>query len=535
MIRFVLLLFLSFITNVVQAQSVPERIEAILNSRPRTMPKYGTAPKPNVLYLKSDFNNSLFEDKAQLESLKDKEILRVELVYTTYKKNEEFDQRALNKKRLEKLYATVPELATQQGVDFILIAQTACTSPEEGKNYFHGVVITYRDKPNEVLTKVETSFLRDVKATKAHSYSYSTYVNRETKALEAIMDTTSSKEPVIVLPEFPGGERSRVNYFTKYLNYPTESTKPGRVNVQFIIDKKGDITAVNFPNSPTSNPCQEEVKDFVMNMPDWKPGTMDGKPVECVVQFSVDFTSRGSVIPSPIEIFTTEAPPKKSSLPGFNYNEIKPTNSSNKVITALTKSDLTNAVIVCDVTGSMAPYSAEIIEFIQNQIKGKKVIPSRFVFFNDGDMKRDKTKKVGETGGIYKLTSANLDSIVEYMIRVMEKGNGGGDLPENNLEAVLYAKREFADAKEIILIADNFATPRDLKLCTELTVPVKVIVCGGAILNEAYLDIVYYSRGTLIYNDAEITNISSFEEGATVRVGNMTYMLSKGHFKLKRN
>lgn len=535
MIRSILFIFSSITCFAVNAQTVPEKIEAILNTRPRVMPKYGTPVKPRVIYLKSDFNNALFEDKASLEGLKDKEILRVELVYTTYKKNEDFDQRALNKKRLEKLYATVPELAAQQGVDFILIAQTGCTAPEEGKNYFHGVVITYRDKPDEVMTKVETSFLRDVKDKKAHSYSYDTYLKRETKAVEEALDTVTSKDPVIILPEFPGGERSRINYFTKYLNYPTESTKPGRVNVQFIIDKKGDVTAVHFPNSAVSNPCQEEVKDFVMNMPDWKPGTLDGKPVECVVQFSVDFTARGSVIPSPIEIFTTEAPPPKSSLPGFNYNEIKPTNSSNKVLAALAKSDLNNAVVVCDVTGSMAPYSAEVIEFIQNQIKGKKAVPSRFVFFNDGDKKKDKQKKVGETGGIYKLTSANLDSIVEFMIRVMETGNGGGDLPENNVEAVIYAKKEFPNAKEIILIADNFATPRDLKLCNELSVPVKVIVCGGAILNEAYLDIVYYSKGTLVYNEAEITNISSFEEGATVKVGSMTYILSKGHFKLKRN
>lgn len=517
-----------------KAQTSAEKIEAILDSRPRVMPKYQTPPRNQVIYLKSAFTEALFEDQDLLKSLSNKVITRVELVYTTYKKNEEFDQRALNKRRLELLFKTVPELTDQQGVAFILIAQTGCQSAEEGVAYFHGAVITYRNKPDEILTELETNFLRSVKETKAHSYAYDTYIKRETKAMELIADTITTKEPVIVLPQFPGGERSRINYFTRYLNYPSESTKPGRIDAQFVIDKTGKVTAVHFPNSTSSNPCLEEVKDFIENMPDWKPGTMDGKPVECVVRFSVDFMTRGSVVPSPLEIFTTVAPPKKSHLPAFNYNDVRPTNTSNHINTALSKSDLTGTALVCDVTGSMAPYNAEMIEFIQTQLKTKKVFPNRFVFFNDGDTKKDKQKKIGETEGVYSFQSNNLDSIVEFMIRVMKRGNGGGDLPENNLEALLRAKADFPDVKQLILLADNFATPRDMKLCEQLTVPVKVIVCGGTILNEAYLDIVYYSNGSLVYNDMEVKDISAFEEGATVRVGSMTYILKRGHFKLKR-
>lgn len=535
MIRTVLFTFFLLSSIASNAQNISERIDVILNSRPRTMLKYPTPPRTNTMYLKSTFTQALFDDEKSLQLLKEKEITRVELVYTTYKKNTDFDQVSLNRKRLEKLFQVVPELSTQLGVEFILIAQTGCQSAEEGPNYFHGVTIVYRDKPNEVLTKVETEFIRAVKDKKAHSYAYDAYLKRETKTIELAIDSVSERDPVIVLPKFPGGERARIDYFTRYLNYPSESTKPSRVDVQFILDKTGKITAVNFPNSPTSNPCQEEVKDFVNNMPNWSPGTMDGKPMECVVQFSVDFMARGSIVPSPIEIFSTEAPPKKSSLPAFNYNEIKPVNSSNKVSQALGKSDFTKTVVVCDVTGSMAPYNAQVIEFIQGQFTAKKSSPGQFVFFNDGDNKKDKQKKIGETGGVYAYQTKSADSVAEFMIQVMNNGNGGGDLPENNIEAILFALKKFPGTKQIILIADNFATPRDLKLLEQLTVPVKVVVCGGAILNETYLDIAYYSKGSLFFNDSEITGFELFGEGSTIKVGTLTYVLHKGHFKPKRN
>lgn len=515
------------------AQTPQEQIDFVLKTAPRNIEKYSKPPKKDLIFLETAFNNAIFTDKIALNSLKDKVILKIELVYTTYRKSETFDQHGLSRKRLENLFLAAPNSLNQSGIEWILIAQTGCNSAEEGTNFFHGFVITYRDLPDEVSTKVESNFLREVASGKIKSYAYDTYLKRETEKLER--DSLEDVEPVIVLPKFPHSEQARINYFSNYLNFPPKSTGPKKVDVQFIISKEGKITKIIFPNSVGPSPYKDEVSEFIKNMPDWSPGTLNGKPTECMVQFSVDFMSRGSVVPSPLEVFATEIPPKmKPKLPAYDYNTIKPSPASNQVTKLLTKVDWSKATLVCDVTGSMAPYNAQVIEFIGNQLKNKLQGPKQFVFFNDGDNRKDKSKKIGQTGGIYSYTSNNLDSISEQMIFVMSKGSGG-DLAENNIEALMKALENYPRTEKLILIADNFASPRDMSLVRNIGIPVHVLVCGGTVLNEDYLDLAYQTKGSLSFNGIDYTDFYKFEDGSTMHIGKTTYILKKGHFARKRD
>ncbi len=112
----------------------------------------------------------------------------------------------------------------------------------------------------------------------------------------------------------------------------------------------------------------------------------------------------------------------------------------------------------------------------------------------------------------------------------MEAGNGG-DLEENNIEALIKTEQLFPNCKSIVMIADNFATPRDMSLLNQLKKPVHVIVCGASpILNENYLTIAYVTKGSVHFNNKDITNVHTFEEGATVQVGKETFVLKKGKF-----
>jgi hypothetical protein len=63
------------------------------------------------------------------------------------------------------------------------------------------------------------------------------------------------------------------------------------------------------------------------------------------------------------------------------------------------------------------------------------------------------------------------------MIKVMQRGFGG-DIPENNLEAIIAGIKKFPNTKEIIMIADNFAAVRDMVMLEKIKTPVKVILCG---------------------------------------------------------
>ncbi len=527
------LLLICLFPFVLQAQTIKDQVDFVLKIKPRSVEKYTKPNRKDQIFLETAFNNAIFTDKELLSSVKDKVILKIELIYTTYRKSETFDQHGLSRKRLESLFQAAPNSFDQSGIEWVLIAQTGCKSAEDGANFFHGFAITYRDLPDVITTKVETNFLREVASGKIKSYAYDTYLKKETAKLE--QDSLSDVDPVIVLPKFPHSEQARINYFSKYLNYPPESTGPKKVDVQFIINKEGKITQINFPNLPGPSPYKEEVADFIKNMPDWTPGTLNGKPTECMVQFSVDFMSRGSVVPSPLEVFATEVPPKlKPKLPAYDYNAIKPQPSSNQVSKALTKLDWSKATLVCDVTGSMAPYNAQVIEFIAAQLKNRLQSPKQFIFFNDGDNRKDKTKKAGQTGGVYSYTSTNLDSISEMMISVMSKGSGG-DLPENNVEALIFALKSFPRTEKLILIADNFASPRDMSLIGSIGIPVYVVVCGGTILNADYLDLAYQTKGSLSFNGIDYADFYKFEEGSTMHIGKTTYVLKKGHFVQKRD
>ena len=53
----------------------------------------------------------------------------------------------------------------------------------------------------------------------------------------------------------------------------------------------------------------------------------------------------------------------------------------------------------CDVTGSMSAYTTQLLVLYKLNSLSNKI--NYFTFFNDGDNKSDRKKKIGHTGGIY--------------------------------------------------------------------------------------------------------------------------------------
>ena len=136
-------------------------------------------------------------------------------------------------------------------------------------------------------------------------------------------------------------------------------------------------------------------------------------------------------------------------------------------------------IIVTDITGSMSPYIEQVLLWHKLQLADDGV--KKYVFFNDGNTKPNDAKMIGKTGGIYTIESDDKKMIP--VISLLQKGmtaGGGGDDPENDLEALLRAQewKTENDAEEIILIADAFSEVRDLELLSQLKVPVRVILCG---------------------------------------------------------
>ena len=168
-----------------------------------------------------------------------------------------------------------------------------------------------------------------------------------------------------------------------------------------------------------------------------------------------------------------------------------------------------NAFVVNDWTGSMYGYGTQVIQWhlLNHQISGIKQI----TLFNDGDDKSTFQKKIGETEGIYTDNADNIDRLMLLFQLVMSKG-GGGDGPENDVEAILKAiETKNGDVSEIILIADNYPCVRDVSLIDRVNIPVRVIVCGynpkyGINPDLAY--IAQVTKGGLYTIEKDIENLS---------------------------
>jgi len=190
-------------------------------------------------------------------------------------------------------------------------------------------------------------------------------------------------------------------------------------------------------------------------------------------------------------------------------------------------------LVVCDLTGSMSPYVSQLLLWLKLTFDDDKV--KYLTFFNDGDNKRDSEKKIGKTGGLYFNEVSNFDSCLSMASRVILNGSGG-DTPENNLEALEASLKKWDDYKEVVMIADNYATPRDMSLLKEIKKPVKVILCGtGAGVNTAYLQIAYETGGSIHTMEEDLTDLIKMHEGSKVKIGKQEFVIQRGKFVLIRS
>jgi hypothetical protein len=187
-----------------------------------------------------------------------------------------------------------------------------------------------------------------------------------------------------------------------------------------------------------------------------------------------------------------------------------------------------NMLVVMDVTGSMYPYTAQMILWLKlNTIDDKF---KHFTFFNDGDLKSSEVKKVGETGGIYQIASSAYKPIAIKVEEAMKAGNGG-DIQENDIEALLKGIDACPTCSDIVLIADNFSPCRDLSLLKNVKKPVKVILCGvQSFVNIEYLQIAYETGGSVHTMESDINNLIKMKEGQSVEIDGYEYKIQKGKF-----
>ncbi len=170
------------------------------------------------------------------------------------------------------------------------------------------------------------------------------------------------------------------------------------------------------------------------------------------------------------------------------------------------QTDWSGSLVVMDWTGSMYSYGAQLVRWHQDNLP--KGVVKYLSIFNDGDDRRGRDpmegKPIGKTGGIYFLEPQNLEQIIATMELVMTNGDGG-DLPENDLEAVLVSIRQYPAASRVILIADRESKVRDMPLLPQIDRPLIIIPCGlGNEIHPDYLQIAWFTGGSILLGRDEL-------------------------------
>ncbi len=208
----------------------------------------------------------------------------------------------------------------------------------------------------------------------------------------------------------------------------------------------------------------------------------------------------------------------------YNYDSIDTT-----VAAVFKRHKWEKAMVVADVTGSMYPYTGQLLLWLKLTISDG--LRRSFVFFNDGDNKTDAEKIIGKTGGIYTVVTAKYDDVEKTIKKAMENGCGG-DAPENNIEALISADRLCNSCDSVIMIADNWAPVKDISLLSAITKPIKIVLCGvyGPV-NADYLNIARKTKGSLHLIERDIYELSKMKEGDTIEINGRKYKIIDGEFK----
>ena len=142
------------------------------------------------------------------------------------------------------------------------------------------------------------------------------------------------------------------------------------------------------------------------------------------------------------------------------------------------------SLVVIDWTGSMYGFEDQLLKILEDFSEQK--ILKYLALFNDKYYYENRT--IGNFEGVFIETDTfpSIRQAKDLIYRCQTEGFGGGDLSENDLEAVVKSiatiKKE--NFKNLILICDNNAKPKDMPLLSKINIPINIIACRASTIEE---------------------------------------------------
>lgn len=489
---FLFFLLASFAVNAQSAKNAV-KVADILRQTPEEIPFFDTAGFGEFqIAIRFPYGSPRILNAADYEAIKTYGKVSVSYIYTKYTQSQP-NQRELDRDRYEALRRLAPDLFNDPGIFWETLVQTAAVTADSARRLFHGFVITYQP-PVSAAKKAKIK-----------------------GELDMLVDC-AKKRPPEGSPRFPGGNDSLQLWLERNIKFPKEEKLDKGASRAALIEFQID-TATGKPRAirvsrGASLRHNEHIKAMVEKMPPWGKGE-PGIEFAVVLQFTLGEDGKGRSDCGPLR--------------GYRPADCKGLKSDSLVMKVMDRNkDWKKMLVVEDVTGSMMPYIADLL--LWNALKGNLQNTAHFVFFNDGNAKRNEEKEIGKTGGIYHTKPKNVDVLEETMLDAIVGGEGG-DTPENDIEAVLEGIKQCPECEEVVLIADNSATPRDLELLDQVTKPVHVVLCGVRTKpNPAHLLIAWKTKGSLHTIKEDITNLAELQEGGSVTVMGKIFKIVNGRF-----
>ncbi|MBG8554592.1 hypothetical protein [Hymenobacter guriensis] len=504
--------------------------------------RYQPLPDLEAIRLPSTFSGA----DLQALHLRERHIVRVDLVYTAFRLNPTFDQRQLNLSRIRNLAAGLPGLLQDESITWTLVEQTGCNSPAECQPFFHGFVVYVARHATAATSRADLD-----------SLTRKLRLLDKKLAKKKAARKKQGKKVACNLPFTQASTRQMARHLRRAYRCPQRIGQI--IRFEMSVDEHGKTRQVRVqPNSKLTCPAEleEAIRQSVLFASGFYihrrqfpfevkgavrlplgPFQLLGRPDLAITDFSLsDSVARLYRVflkkKGKRDYCEARITPAGELLADTTSPELVLPPDANVVARVMQRHpEWSKEVVVTDVTGSMFPYTYDLLAWLQlSALEDKKT----FVFFNDGDDQPDKTKHIGKTGGFYSVKTDSYEAIKNKLVEAMKAG-GGGDAPENDAEALLHAQQLTSDSTDLILIADNHTFPRDTRLLKNTTAHVRIILCGvHDYINPRYLALARKHGFSLHTIESDLLDLSKLLEGETITIQGQLYQITRDGFKLVR-
>ena len=405
--------------------------------------------------------------------------------------------KSLNQQRLEKFLKIFPCLKRSNLTQVNFFRQMDGSEKEKAQTMFHGLLVRYRPKQSVEAMKADIVNLDEI---------ITTIESDTTVQVERTL-TQADRDSILLMVKLKRGQLPKRTGPVKYEPKPYDMAATG-------YDR---IRRSPFDSMLTISP-RTALKKGLISKAAYK--AYDWTPFVTLYFHQIGDTTipiRKPVLTKDVTVTDTLREMKMVPIPDSTLLKI------------FSRVQWKNFSIVEDVTVSMYPYSAQLLLWLK--LHGLDSVTNNFVFFNDGNEKPDNEKIIGNTGGIYFRDCNSFEQVKKLIRETMSKGSGG-DRPENDIEALMLAEREFPGTDFQVLIADNMAPVKDKILSAKLHKPVRIILCGANPynINIDYLNLARQTKGSVHLIEQDIYDLASLHEGEILKAGKKSYKIENGSF-----